>query len=222
MKPKRLAGILGAVVLGQLSGCAAGVVGAAAVLSQARYTQVAVSAYAQPGPVVGKRFVLKGPDPRYPGGDPAWPGYARLLTSALEAKGYTPVDSSPDLVVRATYGVGDTQTWVTETPSGNSGTSSASQTSIRRAALHVEALDAKSYAAGNPTVVWSTHADASILLEDNIGPVFPQLVAAAQEYFDTSEPTRVSLWVSRNGDDGKLKVFHASDLEASKGASEQN
>ena len=75
----------------------------------------AVSAYAQPEVGAKKRFVLQGPDPRLPGGDPAWPTYAQILTRALEAKGFVPDAASPDLVIRVSYRVGDTQTWVTTT-----------------------------------------------------------------------------------------------------------
>ena len=61
---------------------------------------VGITAYAHSEPPPGKQFVLQGPDPRYPGGDPSWPAYARILTKALEAKGFVPVASSPDLIIR--------------------------------------------------------------------------------------------------------------------------
>ena len=34
---------------------------------------VGITAYAQSELPPGKQFVLQGPDPRYPGGDPSWP-----------------------------------------------------------------------------------------------------------------------------------------------------
>src|SRR5260370_13883385 len=85
----------------------------------------------------GKQFVLQGPDPRYPGGDPSWPAYARILTKALEAKGFVPVASSPDLIIRVTYRVGDTLTSVstTTTPTkdgGSTDSTSVSTTNLRR------------------------------------------------------------------------------------------
>ncbi len=80
-----------------------------------RRVDTAVSAYAQPEIGAKTRFVLQGPDPRLPGGDPAWPTYAQILTRALEAKGFVPDAASPDLVIRVSYRVGDTQTWTTTT-----------------------------------------------------------------------------------------------------------
>jgi len=74
-----------------------------------------ISAYAQPGGEVKKRFVVQGPDPRLPGGDPAWPRYAQILTRALESKGFVPDAASPELVIRVSYRVGDTQTFTTTT-----------------------------------------------------------------------------------------------------------
>src|SRR5260370_38985741 len=69
---------------------------------------VGITAYAQSELPPGKQFVLQGPDPRYPGGDPSCPTYARILTKAPEAKGFGPVASSPDLIIRATYPIGHT------------------------------------------------------------------------------------------------------------------
>lgn len=74
-----------------------------------------ISAYAQPEVGAKKRFVLQGPDPRLPGGDPAWPRYAQIVTRALEVKGFVPDAKSPDLVIRVSYRVGDTQTYTTTT-----------------------------------------------------------------------------------------------------------
>lgn len=58
---------------------------------------VGITSYAQSELPPGKQFVLQGPDPRYPGGDPSWPAYARILTRALEAKGFVHAASSPGL-----------------------------------------------------------------------------------------------------------------------------
>src|SRR5712675_201054 len=64
-----------------------------------RRVDTAISAYAQQELGAKKRFVLQGPDPRLPGGDPAWPTYAKILTRALEAKGFVPDAGSPDLII---------------------------------------------------------------------------------------------------------------------------
>lgn len=84
-------------------------------IAQIGRVHTGITAYAQSEVTAGKRFVLQGPDPRQPGGDPSWPIYARILTRALEAKGFVSDASSPDLVIRVTYRVGDTQTWTTTT-----------------------------------------------------------------------------------------------------------
>lgn len=84
-------------------------------ITQIGRVHTGVTAYAQSEVVGGKRFVLQGPDPRQPGGDPSWPTYSRILTRALEAKGFVSDSSSPDLVIRVSYRVGDTQVWTTTT-----------------------------------------------------------------------------------------------------------
>jgi hypothetical protein len=84
-------------------------------ISQIGRVHTGITAYAQPEVTAGKRFVLLGPDPRQLGGDPSWPIYAQILTRALESKGFVSDASLPDLVIRVTYRVGDTQTWTTTT-----------------------------------------------------------------------------------------------------------
>lgn len=91
-------------------------------LTQIGRVHTGVTAYAQSEVAPGKRFVLQGPDPSQPGGDPSWPIYARVLTRALEAKGFVPDASSPDLVIRVGYRVGDTQVWTTTTSTPIMGT----------------------------------------------------------------------------------------------------
>jgi hypothetical protein len=144
---------------------------------------VGITAYAQSEPPPGKQFVLQGPDPRYPGGDPSWPAYARILTKALEAKGFVPVASSPDLIIRVSYRVGDTLTSVsttaTPTKGGSTDSTSVSTTNLRM--IQIEALDAASAAAGNQTIVWSIHAQ-SRGAGDGLARVFPNMVAAMQGY----------------------------------------
>jgi hypothetical protein len=76
---------------------------------------IEISAHAQPEVGAKKRFVLQGPDPRQPGGDPAWPRYAQIVTRALEVKGFVNDTASPDLVIRVSYRIGDTQTYTTTT-----------------------------------------------------------------------------------------------------------
>jgi len=189
--------------------------------------ETGITAYAQPEAAVGKRFVLQGPDPQVPGGDPSWPIYARILTRALEAKGFVSDAPSPDLIIRVSYRVGDTQTWTTTTstpitgvtgtntqtivtPSadptapptitttttpvigvvGTTESSSVSSTNMR--IVRVEALNAASYAAGKPTVVWSVLA-RSRGAEDDIAKVFPVMVAAMEDYFGVPAAQQVKV-----------------------------
>lgn len=142
---------------------------------------VGITAYAQSELPPGKQFVLQGPDPRYPGGDPSWPAYARILTRALEAKGFTPAASSPDLIIRVTYRVGDTLTSVstTTTPTKDGSTDSTTVSTTNLRTIQIEALDAASAASGKPTVVWSVHAQ-SRGTGDDLAKVFPVMVAAME------------------------------------------
>ena len=152
---------------------------------------VAITAYAQPELPPGKQFVLQGPDPRYPGGDPSWPAYARILTKALEAKGFVSEASSPDLIIRVSYRVGDTLTSVsTPTRHGSTDSTSVSTTNLRT--IQIEALDAASAAAGNPTVVWSIRAQ-SRGTEDSLAKVFPVMVAAMGGYVGTTAEQEVKV-----------------------------
>ena len=209
MNAKLLSAGLSTICIVVLTGCA----------------HVGITAYAQPEPSPGKRFVLQGPDPRYPGGDPTWPVYARILTQALEAKGFVPVESSPDLIIRASYGIGDTriststtstptmgyttstQTVVTPNPDpsgppivstvstpvwgvvGSTESTSTSSTSL--STIRIEALDAASYAAGKPTVVWSTHARTRSPVE--LSQLFPFMVAAMEDYFGATVPKEIDV-----------------------------
>ena len=155
---------------------------------------VGITAYAQSGPPPGKQFVLQGPDPRYPGGDPSWPAYARILTKALEAEGLVPVASSPDLIIRVSYRVGDTLTSVstTTTPTKDGSTDSTSVSTTNLRTIQIEALDAASAAAGKPTVVWSIRA-RSRGTEDSLAKVFPVMVAAMQGYVGTTAEQEVKV-----------------------------
>src|SRR5690349_10219908 len=155
---------------------------------------VGITAYAQSEPPPGKQFVLQGPDPRSPGGDPSWPAYARILTKALEAKGFVPVASSPDLIIRVSYRVGDTLTSVstttTSTKDGSKDSTSVSTTNLRT--IQIEALDAASFAAGKPTVVWSIHAK-SRGPGDDLGTAFPMMVAAMESYVGVTAEQEVKV-----------------------------
>ena len=155
---------------------------------------VGITAYAQSELPPGKLFVLQGPDPRYPGGDPSWPAYARILTKALEAKGFVPVASSPDLIIRVSYRVGDTLTSVstTTTPTKDGSTDSTSVSTTNLRTIQIEALDAASAAAGKPTVVWSIRA-RSRGTEDSLAKVFPVMVAAMQGYVGTTAEQEVKV-----------------------------
>ncbi|HKB72705.1 MAG TPA: DUF4136 domain-containing protein [Burkholderiales bacterium] len=155
---------------------------------------VGITAYAQSELPPGKQFVLQGPDPRYPGGDPSWPTYARILTKALEAKGFVPVASSPDLIIRVTYRIGDTlmsvSTTTTPTKGGSAGSTSVSTTNLRT--IQIEALDAASAGAGNQTVVWSIHAQ-SRGTGDSLAKVFPVMVAAMEGYVGVTAEQEVKV-----------------------------
>jgi hypothetical protein len=164
---------------------------------------IGITAYAQSELPPGKQFVLQGPDPRYPGGDPSWPAYARILTKALEAKGFVPVASSPDLIIRVSYRVGDTLTSVstttTTTKDGSKDSTSVSTTNLRT--IQIEALDAASFAAGKPTVVWSIHAK-SRSFGDDLATVFPLMVAAMESYVGVTAEQEVK--VSKYGNDPEV------------------
>jgi hypothetical protein len=142
-----------------------------------------ITAYAQPEPLTGKRFVLQGPDPRHTGGDPSWPVYARIVTRALEAKGFVLVESSPDLLIQVTYSVGDT---------GITNITSTSVISSTLRTIQLEAIDATSHAVGGPKVVWSVRA-RSRGTEDDLEKVFPFIVAAMEDYIGATAPQEVSV-----------------------------
>jgi len=155
---------------------------------------IGITAYAQSDLPPGKQFVLQGPDPRYPGGDPSWPAYARILTKALEAKGLVPVASSPDLIIRVTYRVGDTLTSVstTTTPTKDGSTDSTSVSTTNLRTIQIEALDAGSAASGKPTVVWSIRAQ-SRGSGDDLAKVFPVMVAAMESYVGVTAEQEVKV-----------------------------
>jgi len=152
---------------------------------------VGITAYAQSDPPPGKQFVLQGPDPRYPGGDPSWPAYARILTKALEAEGLVPVASSPDLIIRVSYRVGDTLTSVSTTTTPPSTHPTTVLTTNLRT-IQIEALDAASAASGNPTVVWSVHAQ-SRGTGDDLAKVFPVMVVAMESYVGVTAEQEVKV-----------------------------
>jgi|SRR5690242_20627855 hypothetical protein len=151
---------------------------------------VGITSYAQSELPSGKQFVLQGPDPRYPGGDPSWPAYARILTKALEAKGLVPVTSSPDLIIRVTYRVGDTLTSVSLPTNGRTDSTTVSTTNLRT--IQIEAQDAASAAGSKPTVVWSIHAQ-SRGTGDSLAKVFPAMVAAMEGYVGVTAEQEVKV-----------------------------
>jgi Domain of unknown function (DUF4136) len=209
MTSKLLSAGLSTICIAVLAGCA----------------HVGITAYAQPEPSPGKRFVLQGPDPRYPGGDPTWPVYSQVLTKALEAKGFVPVASSPDLIIQVSYGMGDTRTSTSTTSTPTMGYTTSTQTvvtpnpnpsgppivstvstpvwgvvgstestntsSTTLSTIRIEALDAASYAAGKPTVVWSTHARSRAPID--LSQLFPYMVAAMEDYFGAIVPKEIDV-----------------------------
>lgn len=155
---------------------------------------IGITAYAQPELPPGKQFVLQGPDPRSPGGDPSWPAYERILTKALEAKGFAPSASSPDLIIRVSYRVGDTLTSVstTTTPTKDGSTDSTNVSTTNLRTIQIEALDAASVASGKPAVVWSIHAQ-SRGSGDGLAKVFPVMVAAMESYIGVTAEQEVKV-----------------------------
>ena len=161
-----------------------------------------ITAYAQPNAAARKRFVLQGPDPRFPGGDPRWPVFSQILTKALVAKGFVPDPAAPELIIRATYRVGDTQTYTVTTttpaPTGADGlptgppieSSSTSESTMR--VIQLEALDPASVQAGKPLVLWRTHA-ISRGTEDDLAVAFPAMVASMEDYFAGTATTLVKV-----------------------------
>ena len=161
-----------------------------------------ITAYAQPNASARKRFVLQGPDPRFPGGDPRWPVFSQILTKALVAKGFVPDPAAPELIIRATYRVGDTQTYTVTTttpaPTGADGlptgppieSSSTSESTMR--VIQLEALDPASIQAGKPLVLWRTHA-ISRGTEDDLAVAFPAMVASMEDYFAGTATTLVKV-----------------------------
>lgn len=161
-----------------------------------------ITAYAQADAAARKRFVLHGPDPRFPGGDPRWPVFSRILTKALVAKGYVPDAAAPELLIRVSYRAGDTQTYtattVTPAPTGADGvpvglpTESTSTSENTMRAIELEALDPASVQAGKPLVLWRTHA-ISRGWEADLAQVFPTMVATMEDYFASTVTTRVQV-----------------------------
>lgn len=161
-----------------------------------------ITAYAQADVANRKRFVLQGPDPRFPGGDPRWPVFSQILTKALVAKGFVPDSAAPELLIRVSYRAGDTQSYtsttVTPAPTGVDGvpvgppmeSTSTSENTMR--AIELEALDPASVQAGKPMVLWRTHA-ISRGREDDLAQVFPAMVAAMEDYFASTVTTRVQV-----------------------------
>ncbi|HEX7554326.1 MAG TPA: hypothetical protein VF378_12305 [Geothrix sp.] len=151
-----------------------------------------ITAYAQADAGARKRFVLQGPDPRFPGGDPRWPVFSQILTRALVAKGFVPDATAPEVIIRVTYRVGDTQTYTftttTPAPTDANGvpvgppTESTSTSESTMRAIQLEALDPASILAGKPLVLWRTHA-ISRGADDDLAVAFPAMVASMEEYF---------------------------------------
>jgi hypothetical protein len=198
--------------------------------------QTQVDAYSTPEAAASKVFVLQGPDPGEPDGDPQYPVFARCLTLALAAKGYLPASpgAKPALVIRLSYGVGEPimETIVSSTPvMGPSGTevqtvvttdpfnptappmvttvsvpamgsvgtvdTTTFITTFKRT-IQVEALEAATSDGRPPRVLWRTHA-ASRGSEEDLGAVFPYMMAAMGNYFGVTTPQTVTL-VTYRGD----------------------
>lgn len=168
-----------------------------------------ITAFAQAGAATPRRFTLEGPDPRFPGGDPRWPTFSRILTRALEAKGFIADPAAPELVIRVRYRVGDTQTFTATSttlvtqigPMGDPVTAPTTSTSVSESTLctiQLEALDPSSIQAGQPQVLWSLHA-LSRGADDDLAKVFPAMAASMEAYFGKGAETMVTV-VRRQSD----------------------
>jgi len=170
------------------------VVGLVGLLGCMRSFETGVTAYAKPDSLHLKRFVLQGPEPDQVGGDPRWPVFSAMLNRALVAKGFVPDAKSPELLIRVTYRVGDTQTYTytatTTNADGTPGPSSTSSSETSSYTIRLEALDPASAGTRTPVVVWRTHAEMRSTTTD-LTEVFPYLVASMEAYFgQTATETR--------------------------------
>lgn len=162
------------------------VLGLGGLLGCMRTFETGVTAYARPDASNLKRFALQGPDPGRVGGDPRWPVFSQMLTKALEAKGYRSDAAAPELIIRVSYRVGDTQVYTytesTTNADGTPGPSSTSSVESSSFLLQLEALDPASLGTRTPVVLWRTHAEMRDTTTD-LAKVFPYLVASMEEYF---------------------------------------
>ena len=144
-----------------------------------------VTAYAGQDAARLKHYMLVGPDPAKPGGDPQWPAFAKMLTRALEAQGYVADQTAPELILRVSYRAGDTRVYtetVTKTDENGLTSSSASSTTSALYVIQVEAITSDSWAARKPLVLWRTHGTLRNSADD-MGRVFPYMVSAMESYF---------------------------------------
>lgn len=185
------------------------VVGMVGLVGCMRTFTTGVTAYAKPDSSHLKRFLLQGPEPDRVGGDPRWPVFSGMLTRALVAKGFVPAKDAPELLIRVTYRVGDTQTYTyTETTTnadGTSGPSIASSVETSSYTIRLEALDPASAGARSPAVLWRTHAELRSTTTD-LAEVFPYLVASMEAYFgQTATETRTVTKLSNDPEAARLR-----------------
>ena len=185
------------------------VVGLLGLLGCMRSFETGVTAYARPDSSNLKRFVLQGPEPDRVGGDPRWPLFSDMLNRALVAKGFVPDANAPELLIRVTYRVGDTQTYTyTETttnPDGTPGPSSTSSSDTSSYTLRLEALDPTSAGTRTPVVLWRTHAEMRSTTTD-MADVFPYLVASMEDYFgQTATESRTVIKKKNDPESARLR-----------------
>lgn len=160
-----------------------------------------VTAYAKPGIPTQTRFVLQGPDPSQLGGDPRWPVFADMLIKALVAKDFVFDPTSPQLVIRATYRMGDSQVYTySETTTNADGTPGPTTTSSYETATYsvqLVALDPASLSTRAPVILWRTHAEMRGATAD-MAEMFPYLVASMKNYFGVTVPEKVTVVKSKN------------------------
>ena len=115
-----------------------------------------------------------------------------------------PDATAPELIIRVSYRVGDTQVYTSTSttpaptdansiPMGESTTSSTTSMSTL-SGIQLEAIDPASIRTARPVVLWRTHV-LSRGSEDNLALIFAFMVAAMEPYFASTASTLVTVEV---------------------------
>lgn len=154
----------------------------------------AVTAFVAPHPSLPRRYTLEGPDPSRPGGDPRWPRLAEMVVKALQPKGFSRDETTPEFILQVSYGSGDRQFHHQRTES-KAGKGHGSTTTLRTSEsiahfVRIEAVDAASVATGEPRVLWSTVGEMRGGPND-LAEAFPFILAGMEPHFGTTAETKV-------------------------------